>query len=163
MVESRQMDDSEQYLYGDDRIEPYIHEGDILERPDLYYNAGKAAYMSIQDGNCYLCVWNRSLRWGCRDNLLTQSSRPVTLSCHWVQHRCTIARDGLVLARMLMTDWVLYICDLAKCYRSSEIWLDLSQRTMRTKLNKGGSAFSSRLFLVSIACLLCKQAFSHPC
>jgi len=56
------MDDSEQYLYGDDRIEPYIHEGDILERPDLYYNAGKAAYMSIQDGNCYLCVWNRSLR-----------------------------------------------------------------------------------------------------
>uniref|UniRef100_A0A8D2Q1E0 Kinesin associated protein 3 n=1 Tax=Zosterops lateralis melanops TaxID=1220523 RepID=A0A8D2Q1E0_ZOSLA len=40
MVESRQMDDSEQYLYGDDPIEPYIHEGDILERPDLYYNAG---------------------------------------------------------------------------------------------------------------------------
>ncbi|XP_067156756.1 kinesin-associated protein 3 isoform X2 [Apteryx mantelli] len=39
MVESRQMDDSEQYLYGDDRIEPYIHEGDILERPDLYYNS----------------------------------------------------------------------------------------------------------------------------
>ncbi|KFP02362.1 Kinesin-associated protein 3, partial [Calypte anna] len=39
MVESRQMDDSEQYLYGDDGIEPYIHEGDILERPDLYYNA----------------------------------------------------------------------------------------------------------------------------
>ncbi|KFO75388.1 Kinesin-associated protein 3, partial [Cuculus canorus] len=39
MVESRQMDDSEQCLYGDDPIEPYIHEGDILERPDLYYNA----------------------------------------------------------------------------------------------------------------------------
>ncbi|NXW87165.1 KIFA3 protein, partial [Alopecoenas beccarii] len=39
MVESRQMDDSEQYLYGDDPIEPYIHEGDILERPDLYYSA----------------------------------------------------------------------------------------------------------------------------
>ncbi|KAL8177391.1 UNVERIFIED_CONTAM: Kinesin-associated protein 3 [Gekko kuhli] len=39
MVESRQMDENEQYLYGDDRIEPYIHEGDILERPDLYYNA----------------------------------------------------------------------------------------------------------------------------
>ncbi|CAM4590938.1 unnamed protein product [Eretmochelys imbricata] len=39
MVESRQMDESEQYLYGDDRIEPYIHEGDILERPDLYYNS----------------------------------------------------------------------------------------------------------------------------
>lgn len=42
MVESRQMDENEQYLYGDDRIEPYIHEGDILERPDLYYSAGKA-------------------------------------------------------------------------------------------------------------------------
>ncbi|KAH0506650.1 Kinesin-associated protein 3 [Microtus ochrogaster] len=39
MVESRQMDESEQYLYGDDRIEPYIHEGDILERPDLFYNS----------------------------------------------------------------------------------------------------------------------------
>ncbi|XP_015261687.1 PREDICTED: kinesin-associated protein 3 [Gekko japonicus] len=39
MVESRQMDENEQYLYGDDPIEPYIHEGDILERPDLYYNA----------------------------------------------------------------------------------------------------------------------------
>jgi hypothetical protein len=41
MVESRQLDESEQYLYGDDRIEPYIHEGDILERPDLFYNSGK--------------------------------------------------------------------------------------------------------------------------
>uniref|UniRef100_A0A8D2LBQ6 Kinesin associated protein 3 n=1 Tax=Varanus komodoensis TaxID=61221 RepID=A0A8D2LBQ6_VARKO len=39
MVESRQMDENEQFLYGDDRVEPYIHEGDILERPDLYYNA----------------------------------------------------------------------------------------------------------------------------
>uniref|UniRef100_A0A8C7BWS9 Kinesin associated protein 3 n=1 Tax=Neovison vison TaxID=452646 RepID=A0A8C7BWS9_NEOVI len=39
MVESRQLDESEQYLYGDDRIEPYIHEGDILERPDLFYNS----------------------------------------------------------------------------------------------------------------------------
>lgn len=50
MVESRQMDDSEQYLYGDDRIEPYIHEGDILERPDLYYNAGKTAYIVFRTG-----------------------------------------------------------------------------------------------------------------
>lgn len=41
MVESRQMDESEQYVYGDDRIEPYIHEGDILERPDLFYNSGE--------------------------------------------------------------------------------------------------------------------------
>uniref|UniRef100_A0A8D0HGN9 Kinesin associated protein 3 n=1 Tax=Sphenodon punctatus TaxID=8508 RepID=A0A8D0HGN9_SPHPU len=39
MVENRQMDESEQYLYGDDCIEPYIHDVDILERPDLYYNA----------------------------------------------------------------------------------------------------------------------------
>ncbi|KAG8436493.1 hypothetical protein GDO86_007550 [Hymenochirus boettgeri] len=39
MVESRQLDENEQYLYGDEPIEPFIHEGDILERPDLYYNA----------------------------------------------------------------------------------------------------------------------------
>ncbi|XP_063283190.1 kinesin-associated protein 3 isoform X1 [Pelobates fuscus] len=39
MVESRQLDESEQYLYGDEPIEPFIHEGDILERPDLYYTA----------------------------------------------------------------------------------------------------------------------------
>ncbi|XP_018420217.1 PREDICTED: kinesin-associated protein 3 isoform X2 [Nanorana parkeri] len=40
MVESRQLDENEQYLYGDEPIEPFIHEGDILERPDLYYSAG---------------------------------------------------------------------------------------------------------------------------
>ncbi|XP_068096280.1 kinesin-associated protein 3 [Hyperolius riggenbachi] len=40
MVESRQMDENEQYLYGDEPIEPFIHEGDILERPDLFYSAG---------------------------------------------------------------------------------------------------------------------------
>ncbi|ELW62607.1 Kinesin-associated protein 3 [Tupaia chinensis] len=39
MVESHQMNESEQYLYGDDQIEPYIHEGDILERPGLFYNS----------------------------------------------------------------------------------------------------------------------------
>lgn len=39
MVESRQMDENEQYLYGDEPIEPFIHEGDILERNDLYYSA----------------------------------------------------------------------------------------------------------------------------
>uniref|UniRef100_A0A8C5WHH6 Kinesin associated protein 3 n=1 Tax=Leptobrachium leishanense TaxID=445787 RepID=A0A8C5WHH6_9ANUR len=39
MVESRQMDENEQYLYGDEPIEPFIHEGDILERPDLYYSS----------------------------------------------------------------------------------------------------------------------------
>lgn len=44
------MDDSEQYLYGDDPIEPYIHEGDILERPDLYYNAGKQHVLAFSAG-----------------------------------------------------------------------------------------------------------------
>uniref|UniRef100_A0A4W3JAR2 Kinesin-associated protein 3a n=1 Tax=Callorhinchus milii TaxID=7868 RepID=A0A4W3JAR2_CALMI len=39
MVENRQMDESEPYIYGDDGIETFIHEGDILERPDLFYNA----------------------------------------------------------------------------------------------------------------------------
>ncbi|KAE8611311.1 hypothetical protein XENTR_v10012405 [Xenopus tropicalis] len=39
MVESRQLDENEQYLYGDEPIEPFIHERDILERPDLYYSA----------------------------------------------------------------------------------------------------------------------------
>ncbi|GCB67372.1 hypothetical protein scyTo_0008041 [Scyliorhinus torazame] len=39
MVENRQMDESEPCIYGDDGIETYIHEGDILERPDLFYNA----------------------------------------------------------------------------------------------------------------------------
>ncbi|XP_069823490.1 kinesin-associated protein 3 isoform X2 [Dendropsophus ebraccatus] len=40
MVESRQLDENEQYLYGDEPIEPFIHEGEILERHDLYYSAG---------------------------------------------------------------------------------------------------------------------------
>lgn len=56
MVESRQMDESEQYLYGDDRIEPYIHEGDILERPDLFYNSGKTVTKAKLNS---LCAINR--------------------------------------------------------------------------------------------------------
>nr|KAF6413438.1 kinesin associated protein 3 [Molossus molossus] len=36
MVESRQLDEGEQCLYGEERVEPYIHDGDILERPDLF-------------------------------------------------------------------------------------------------------------------------------
>lgn len=56
MVESRQMDESEQYLYGDDRIEPYIHEGDILERPDLFYSSGKMVTSCLQASLiCQLC------------------------------------------------------------------------------------------------------------
>ncbi|MBN3302304.1 KIFA3 protein, partial [Amia calva] len=39
MVENRQMDEAEPFMYGDDGIEPFIHEGDILERPDLFYSA----------------------------------------------------------------------------------------------------------------------------
>ncbi|XP_059840433.1 kinesin-associated protein 3a isoform X1 [Hypanus sabinus] len=39
MVENRQVDESEPYVYGDDGLETFIHEGDILERPDLFYNA----------------------------------------------------------------------------------------------------------------------------
>lgn len=41
MVENRQMDETEPYVYGDDGLETFIHEGDILERPDLFYNAGE--------------------------------------------------------------------------------------------------------------------------
>ena len=63
MVESRQMDESEQYLYGDDRIEPYIHEGDILERPDLFYSSGKMITKTkINTFNvCYRCFLSATL------------------------------------------------------------------------------------------------------
>lgn len=84
------MDDSEQYLYGDDPIEPYIHEGDILERPDLYYNAGEAAVFGM--GLLPLC-WEGELD----NNRLAQTSGTVPLL--WEQHRCMIGGDGLVLVR----------------------------------------------------------------
>ncbi|XP_030628420.1 kinesin-associated protein 3a isoform X2 [Chanos chanos] len=38
MVENRQMDEAEPYLYEDDG-EPFLHNGDILEHPDLFYSA----------------------------------------------------------------------------------------------------------------------------
>ncbi|XP_062411841.1 kinesin-associated protein 3a [Sardina pilchardus] len=38
MVENRQMDEAEPFMYGDDG-EPFLHNGDILERPDLFYSA----------------------------------------------------------------------------------------------------------------------------
>ncbi|KAG7487580.1 hypothetical protein MATL_G00024970 [Megalops atlanticus] len=38
MVENRQMDEAEPFMYGDDG-EPFLHDGDILERPDLFYSA----------------------------------------------------------------------------------------------------------------------------
>ncbi|XP_070538501.1 kinesin-associated protein 3-like isoform X1 [Ptychodera flava] len=37
MVESRQMDDSDGLMYGDEGYGPYIQESDILDRPDLFY------------------------------------------------------------------------------------------------------------------------------
>lgn len=39
MVENRQMDDGEPFMYGDDDGEAFLHNGDILERPDLFYSA----------------------------------------------------------------------------------------------------------------------------
>uniref|UniRef100_A0A8C1HHY4 Kinesin-associated protein 3a n=2 Tax=Cyprinus carpio TaxID=7962 RepID=A0A8C1HHY4_CYPCA len=38
MVENRQMDEAEPFMYGDDG-EPYLQNGDILERSDLFYSA----------------------------------------------------------------------------------------------------------------------------
>lgn len=73
------MDDSEQYLYGDDPIEPYIHEGDILERPDLFYNAGKAAPVRVQHWDLPLLNLQWELELG-----LTQT-RAVPVLWHWEQ------------------------------------------------------------------------------
>lgn len=54
MVESRQLDDvNDTYLYGDEGIDPYIHDADILDRPDLFYgDTGKSHTAPL---NCYLC------------------------------------------------------------------------------------------------------------
>uniref|UniRef100_A0A8B9JWL4 Kinesin-associated protein 3a n=1 Tax=Astyanax mexicanus TaxID=7994 RepID=A0A8B9JWL4_ASTMX len=38
MVENRQMDEAEPFMYGDEG-EPFLQGGDILERPDLFYSA----------------------------------------------------------------------------------------------------------------------------
>uniref|UniRef100_A0A673IBC1 Kinesin-associated protein 3-like n=1 Tax=Sinocyclocheilus rhinocerous TaxID=307959 RepID=A0A673IBC1_9TELE len=38
MVENQQMDEAEPFMYGDDG-EPFLQNGDILERPDLFYSA----------------------------------------------------------------------------------------------------------------------------
>ncbi|XP_063057335.1 kinesin-associated protein 3a isoform X2 [Engraulis encrasicolus] len=38
MVETRSMEEDQPFLYGDDG-EPFLHNGDILERPDLFYSA----------------------------------------------------------------------------------------------------------------------------
>lgn len=95
MVESRQMDDSEQYLYGDDPIEPYIHEGDILERPDLYYNAGKAAQSVFSTGIATSASGVGA--WAGPGSNQQDSSLFVALGQHWVQ-------PGISLFGMLMMD-----------------------------------------------------------
>ncbi|XP_019620745.1 PREDICTED: LOW QUALITY PROTEIN: kinesin-associated protein 3-like [Branchiostoma belcheri] len=51
MVESRQMDDSDALMYGDDGFGPYLHEEDILDRPDLFYTHADADGMILHDGN----------------------------------------------------------------------------------------------------------------
>lgn len=47
MVENRQMDEAESFLYGDEG-EPFLQEADVLERPDLFYSAGKGDPASAQ-------------------------------------------------------------------------------------------------------------------
>lgn len=42
MVENRQMDEVEPFLYGDE-VEPFLQGADVLERPDLFYSAGHKA------------------------------------------------------------------------------------------------------------------------
>ena len=46
MVESRQMEDNnESYMYGDDGINTFLHDTDILDRPELFYGtSGKIDY-----------------------------------------------------------------------------------------------------------------------
>ncbi|CAH1786263.1 unnamed protein product [Owenia fusiformis] len=44
MVESRQMDENEAYMYGDEGIGSYIQDTDILDRPDLFYDTGPDGY-----------------------------------------------------------------------------------------------------------------------
>ena len=39
MVETRQMEDNDAYMYPDEGFENYIQDTDILDRPDLFYGA----------------------------------------------------------------------------------------------------------------------------
>ncbi|XP_023931109.1 kinesin-associated protein 3-like [Lingula anatina] len=39
MVESRQIEDNEAFLYGDDSFGSYVQDSDILDRPDLFYGS----------------------------------------------------------------------------------------------------------------------------
>lgn len=46
MVQSQQFPDNE-YMYADEPFNPFIHEEDILEHPELYYNPGEDAQSRI--------------------------------------------------------------------------------------------------------------------
>lgn len=48
MVENRQMDEAESFMYGDEG-EPFLQGGDILERPDLFYSAGQREHDDWSD------------------------------------------------------------------------------------------------------------------
>ena len=49
MVESRQMDENDPYMYGDDSLGPYIQDSDILDRPDLFYGVP-----GLCENRCYI-------------------------------------------------------------------------------------------------------------
>lgn len=46
MVENRQMDEGEPFLFGED-AESFIGNGEILERPDLFYSPGTDGFKGI--------------------------------------------------------------------------------------------------------------------
>uniref|UniRef100_A0A0L8IB51 Kinesin-associated protein 3 n=1 Tax=Octopus bimaculoides TaxID=37653 RepID=A0A0L8IB51_OCTBM len=52
MVESRQMEDNnESYLYGDEGINPFLHDTDILDRPELFYGTTGFDPVMMMDGH----------------------------------------------------------------------------------------------------------------
>ncbi|PVD22006.1 hypothetical protein C0Q70_17809 [Pomacea canaliculata] len=55
MVETRQAEDfSDGYMYPDDSLDPYLHDADILDRPDLFYAPdGHLTPEYIDDGGLY--------------------------------------------------------------------------------------------------------------
>lgn len=59
MVENRQMDEAEPFMYGDEG-EPFLQGGDILERPDLFYSAGQRQQcLNFNEGRC---LWDKLLQ-----------------------------------------------------------------------------------------------------
>ncbi|XP_025112407.1 kinesin-associated protein 3-like isoform X2 [Pomacea canaliculata] len=50
MVETRQAEDfSDGYMYPDDSLDPYLHDADILDRPDLFYAPASSSSETMQD------------------------------------------------------------------------------------------------------------------